>query len=136
MVICNYLQPENDLASINGFWLTQDRDAVVEIFQDNNEFFGRITWLEEPLDEKGFPKKDDNNPDAIKRDQLINGLIILNGFRTTNNKKWTGGTIYDPENGKTYSCTMKLQNDELKIRGFVGISLLGRTEIWTRTNKP
>ncbi|MBN1327649.1 MAG: DUF2147 domain-containing protein, partial [Candidatus Cloacimonetes bacterium] len=46
--------------------------------------------------------------------------------------KWKGGTIYDPESGKTYSCTMKLSGDQLEIRGFIGISLLGRTEVWSR----
>jgi uncharacterized protein (DUF2147 family) len=62
----------------------------------------------------------------------IPGPPLLWGFKYKGANKWEGGKIYDPNNGKTYSCKMTLEGNTLKVRGFVGISLLGRTTIWTR----
>lgn len=119
------------VADITGYWLSQNQEAVIEIYSRENLIYGRIAWLEEPLEENGEVKKDDNNPDPTRRQDLILGLEILQNFRAVGDK-WKGGTIYDPETGKTYSSTMKLRDDDLHLRGFIGISLLGRTEIWTR----
>ena len=63
---------------------------------------------------------------------MLVGSVILKNFEFTG-KSWEEGTIYDPTNGKTYSCTIKMKKaNELEIRGFIGISLLGRTTVWTR----
>ena len=60
-------------------------------------------------------------------------MRILEGFQAKSAEKWADGTIYDPNNGKTYSCTLELENEKtLKVRGFIGVSLFGRTERWTR----
>ena len=48
--------------------------------------------------------------------------------------KLTGGTVYDPKNGKTYKCKITYQGDKLDVRGFVGFSLLGRTAVWTKAD--
>jgi uncharacterized protein (DUF2147 family) len=62
------------------------------------------------------------------------GLIILRDFKHDDGE-WTGGRIYDPQNGKDYKCFMKLKdNKTLNVRGYIGISLLGRTEVWTRVS--
>jgi uncharacterized protein (DUF2147 family) len=58
-------------------------------------------------------------------------MEILSGF-TYEDGRWTGGEIYDPKSGKTYSCNMKLKANKLEIRGYVGLSLFGRTTTWTR----
>jgi len=60
------------------------------------------------------------------------GLEILKNFKYKGTNEWTGGRIYDPKNGKTYSCNMRLEGDTLKVRGYIGISVLGRTTVWTR----
>ena len=60
------------------------------------------------------------------------GLQILSGFRYAGDGTWEAGKIYDPKNGKTYSCKMRLDGENLKIRGFIGISLFGRTTVWSR----
>jgi len=122
----------SDTNPISGLWLSQNKDAIIEIFSRNDLFFGKIVWLEEPLNEMGNPKKDIENPDPALRNRQIWGLEILQNFEQKKNK-WKGGSIYDPESGKTYSCTMKLKGNYLYIRGFIGISLLGRTEVWSRT---
>jgi uncharacterized protein (DUF2147 family) len=113
--------------AIVGEWLTANKDGKVQIYKTANTFFGKISWG----NQKG--SKDTNNPDPKLRDQNLIGLVILKDFVFNGKDKWEGGTIYDPNNGKTYSCVVKLKDkNTLEVRGYLGISLLGRTEVWTR----
>ena len=95
-------------------------------------------WLKEPLypaDDgggmAGKPKVDRENPDPARRADPILGLRIVKGFAFADGE-WQGGTIYDPNNGKTYKCRMWFDGETLKVRGFIGFSLLGRSTRWTR----
>lgn len=119
-----------------GIWLTEEKNSQVEITKaPNGQYVGRIVWLNEPLDEDGRPKTDKENPTASQRSQRLLGLQILKGFTYDANKKeWSGGTIYDPDNGKTYSAFMKLDgNNTMVLRGYVmGMRMLGRNSTWTR----
>jgi uncharacterized protein (DUF2147 family) len=111
---------------ILGEWLPESKDGKILIYKQGEKFFGKVS------SGKDGAKKDIHNPDDKLKEQNIIGSVILKGFDFTG-KSWENGTIYDPRNGKTYSCTMKMKNaNELEIRGFVGISLLGRTTVWTR----
>jgi uncharacterized protein (DUF2147 family) len=117
--------------AIVGKWYNTEKDAIVEIYKDGQKYNGKITWLKEPT-ENGKPKVDKNNSDKTKRDRPIMGLKLLNGF-TYKSNSWEGGEIYDPKNGKTYNCIIKMPSkDILEVRGFVGISLMGRTVEWTK----
>ena len=118
--------------AIVGEWFTDGDESVVEIARVGDQYTGTIIWLKEPLDEDGNEEVDVNNPDESKRDQPIIGLEIVRDFKHAKKNRWSGGTIYDPNSGKTYSCKATLKGDELQIRGFIGVSLLGRTTIWTR----
>jgi uncharacterized protein (DUF2147 family) len=112
--------------AILGEWLAESKDGKVLIYKQGEKLFGKVS------SGKDGAKKDIHNPDAKLREQNIVGSVILKGFDFTG-KAWENGTIYDPNNGKTYSCTMKIKSaNELEIRGFIGISLLGRTTVWTR----
>lgn len=130
----------DDGDAIVGQWLTADGKARVEITKQNGLFDGRIVWLKEPnypADDKqgmaGQPKVDRENPDTALKTRPIIGLPLIQGFKYAGDNVWTDGHIYDPESGKLYSCKMTLMMDgSLKVRGYVGISLFGRTEIWTR----
>ncbi len=123
-----------------GQWLTADGKARVEIVKHGEVYDGSIVWLKEPVygpDEKkgtpGQPKTDLNNPDKALQDRPIIGLPLVQGFKYAGDNVWSDGTIYDPDSGKLYSCKMTLMMDgSLRVRGYVGISLFGRTEIWTR----
>ena len=120
---------------ITGFWLTEDGDSQVEVFQKaDGKFYGRVVWLEEPLNDDGKPKVDDQNPDKAMHDTPIIGLEILKGFTYNASKdEWAGGTIYDPKNGRTYTAYMRLEDNTLRMRGFVyGMRFLGRSSYWTR----
>lgn len=118
--------------AILGKWVNSTGEAHVDITKKGEKYFGKIVWLKEPKDEKGVTKTDVKNPDAALQSRPILGLEILNNFVYADGK-WTDGKIYDPKSGKTYSCNMTMKgNDVLNMRGYVGISLLGRSETWKR----
>jgi len=117
---------------ILGKWQNPSGEGRIEITKKGEKYYGTLYWLKQPNDENGQPKKDKKNPDETKRSRTIKGSQILEGFTAKENGLYDGGTIYDPKSGKTYSCKMTLKGDKLDIRGFVGLSLLGRTETWTR----
>jgi uncharacterized protein (DUF2147 family) len=126
--------------AIVGKWLNGKQTAHVEIYKADGKYFGKIVWLKEPVypadDKKGMAGKqkvDRENSDAAKRNQPILGLVILRDFVFVKDGLWENGMIYDPENGKDYKCKMTLESpDVLNVRGYIGISLLGRTDTWTR----
>lgn len=126
---------QNKADDIIGIWLTGGKEpAKIQVYKSGDKFYGKIIWLKTPTD-NGKPKLDTNNPDKAKRSNPVIGLIMLIGFKFDGDDEWKGGDIYDPESGKTYSCYMYLKNmNTLKVRGYVGISFLGRTETWARTN--
>ena len=80
----------------------------------------------------GKQKVDRENPDPQLRSRSLNGLVILWGFKYAGDGVWEDGRIYDPRDGKTYKCKMTLEGSTLKIRGFIGISLIGKTNVWTK----
>lgn len=120
-----------------GYWLTAEETSQVEIFRkaEDGKYYGRLVWLDEPLDEDGKPKVDDQNPDRSKQNQPLLGLELLKGFSYDASKnEWSGGTIYDPENGRTYTAFFRLDgNNTLRLKGYVmGMRFLGRETTWTR----
>ncbi|WP_130734032.1 DUF2147 domain-containing protein [Flavobacterium sp. J27] len=119
---------------IVGIWFNQEKAAKIEIYQQEKKFFGKIIWLKEP-NENGKPKTDNKNPDKAKHKDPIIGLVILKDLEFDGKSTWEGGEIYDARTGKTYSCYLTIQpNKTLKVRGYMGISLLGKTNIWTKAN--
>jgi uncharacterized protein (DUF2147 family) len=118
--------------AIVGDWYTEDSKALVQIYRSGETYSGKIVWLKEPFYEDGSEKRDKNNPDEARHQDKIIGLNLVKGFVYKGKHKWADGTIYDPDNGKTYSCKMTLNGDELKVRGFIGISLIGRNQVWHR----
>lgn len=118
--------------AILGQWINASGEAHIEISKKGDKYFGKIVWLKAPKDEKGNPKLDINNPAENLRSRPILGLELLKDF-VFDDKKWTDGKIYDPKSGKTYSCNLSLKgNDQLNVRGYIGISLIGRSETWKR----
>ena len=120
-------------SDIEGTWVPSSAKANIRIYKTGDHYYGAIIWLKEPTDSiTGKPKVDKKNPDLAKRNTPIMGYLLLKNF-VYDDGIWKGGTIYDPEEGKTYSCkiTMKGANT-LEVRGYVGISLIGRTDVWKR----
>lgn len=122
---------------ILGVWLNEDKDAHVEIYKENDLYYGKIIWLKFPIDdETGKPKLDKHNPDPELQKRPSLGIKLLTDFEWDGDNEWDEGDIYDPKSGKTYSCYIVMKEyDLLKIRGYIGVSLIGRTTYWTRVKE-
>lgn len=135
-----------DGAAILGLWATEpdavDGNGHVEVYEKDGRYHGRLVWLEKPEynadDEQGMggqTKVDRENPDPALKTRPLLGLVVMEGFVFDGDDLWHQGTIYDPDNGKTYKCKVRLgDHGELRVRGFIGVSLLGRTTSWTRVS--
>lgn len=121
-----------------GVWEPSNGKARVKIDKIGSKYFGRIVWLKEPNDpDTGEPKTDKNNPDPTLRDAPLRGYRMLKDFVYDGDDEWSGGTIYDPENGNTYDCVITMTDENtLDIRGYIGISAFGRTDVWKRLQIP
>ncbi len=113
---------------ILGNWLTEPRDGIIEIsIAGDGSYQGRIVGGNSPQ------RQDQHNPDPARRSQLLLGRTIFHGMKYDGEGKWSGGTIYDPDSGRTYRCRLeRLDAERLQVRGFVGFALLGRSQVWTR----
>lgn len=121
-----------------GWWLTEDGKAAVDITTCQDGLCGRIAWLQEPVLD-GASKVDANNPSRNLRQRELAGLLVLNGFDATPDKKgrFTGGEIYDPRNGKTYyRCTLTIDDKgRVKLSGYGDIVRRGRTTVRARSSR-
>ncbi len=117
-----------------GVWEPSNGKARVKIEKIGNKYYGKIVWLKEPNDPAtNQPKVDSKNPDASMRTVPLKGYRMLKDFTYSSNSQWENGTIYDPENGSTYKCIIKMTDaNTLDIRGYIGIEALGRTDVWKR----
>ncbi len=128
LVVCSFLNAQ----TIIGEWETFDDESgeklsIVEIYKTGDQYFGKIKHLfEDPLD--SICEKCEGD----KKDQPIIGLIIIENLKVDDDE-YNGGTILDPDNGKTYKCYIELEDqNKLKLRGYIGFSLIGRTQYWQR----
>ncbi len=121
--------------ALTGTWLTKSKNpARVQVYKQGDKYFGKIIWLQDPQKD-GKEATDEKNPDIAARSRKVIGMVILKDAKFNGDDAWKDGTIYDPESGKTYSCNISLDGkNTLKLRGYIGVSLLGRTEKWTRMN--
>jgi uncharacterized protein (DUF2147 family) len=122
---------------ITGVWFNGEKSSKIEISQaKDGSFIGKIVWLKEPNDTAGKPKTDAKNPDEKLTKRPLIELQVLSGLTYNGKGKYSGGKIYDPKSGKTYSAKAEMPNNNtLALRGFIGIALAGRTDTWTRTTK-
>jgi len=127
------LPARSTAASPIGLWYAEGGAAQVAIEACGNELCGRVVWLRSPLDEDGCDLRDRLNPDPALRRRRIMGLEVLRGLRSRADGVWASGSVYDPATGNTYTCRLTLAGDDrLRLRGYVGVPLLGRTTTWTR----
>lgn len=117
--------------AIERTWYNHEKTGKVKIFKaTDGKYYGKLVWLK-VAEENGKPRVDKNNPDAAHRNDPLMGMQLLKGFTKDDDRHFSGGTIYDPKNGKTYSCKITRNGNSLDVRGYVGISLIGRTTTWT-----
>jgi uncharacterized protein (DUF2147 family) len=109
---------------IIGIYWSPKKDAKIEMYKKGDHYFGRTIWASNP-------RKDKENPDSKLRTRDLLGLDLLTNF-SYDDGAYTDGHVYDPESGKTYSCNISFSGSNLKVRGYIGISLFGRTETFER----
>ncbi|SEG60006.1 Uncharacterized conserved protein, DUF2147 family [Halpernia humi] len=121
-------------AQIEGKWKTIDDEtgqakSIVEIFKKTDgKYYGKIVQL--------LIKPENNNCVNCKDDRKnkpVLGLEIIRGLSKDGND-FDGGTITDPKNGKTYKCTISRDGEKLNVRGYIGFSVFGRSQTWTKVN--
>jgi uncharacterized protein (DUF2147 family) len=113
--------------TMTGTWITPDH-SIVTVYP-----CGEQTLCAKLIQVADRTEKDDKNPDESLRKRPLCGMQIGTGFVITDPNHAKDGMIYDPDSGKTYSATMVSDDSGLKLRGYIGVSLFGRTEVWHRT---
>ena len=126
-------------SDILGSWKSEENDSLLEFFTCGEKICGKIVWLKNPnyMNKKDGPvgktKVDRKNPNPALRTRPILGLQVMKGLTARGNKRWEKGTCYDPETGKSYKCKMtQVSPDRLELRGYIGVSLIGRNFALTR----
>lgn len=115
-----------------GTWYNEEKDSKLQFFKNGEKLFCKVIWVDPKAN---LPKTDINNPNDKLKTQPVIGMVFLKNFVYKGENVWEDGTVYDPKNGKTYSgkVTIVSQN-KIDLRGFIGISLIGRTSHFTRAS--
>ncbi|MBN8692951.1 MAG: DUF2147 domain-containing protein [Bacteroidetes bacterium] len=120
---------QNKANDILGYYMSPSGKSILKIYENNGKYYGKPVWMKEP------EMLDSKNPDVSKRNQKVFGSNAIRDFVFDGKDTWAKGYIYDPNNGKTYDC--KITRDEkgnLNVRGYIGISLIGRTEYFVKVD--
>lgn len=125
--------------AIVGYWVTEGAGSVVQVIKRNNTYSAKIVALKNPIYRvgevsgmDGQARLDLENPEPTLRQRPLIGMEFLSDF-TFDGDQWSGGKIYDPQSGNTYRSNLTLnEQGQLQVRGYVGVSLLGRTSVWIR----
>ena len=119
--------------TVIGKWKSIDDEtgkalAIVEIYEENNKIYGRVIEILNPKNKN----RTCENCAGEDKDKPILGLTVIKGLKKDGDE-YNGGKILDPKHGKFYKCYINLESDDkLKVRGYIGISLFGRTQYWHR----
>lgn len=121
---------------LNGYWLTQNGRGIVRFApcaEEGNFVCGHMAWVAEPRNPDGALKRDVNNPDESLRERALCNLQLIGDLKPGGHNLWQDGWVYNPRNGKRYSVKIRVTSEaELVMRGFLGIELFGKNQIWTR----
>jgi uncharacterized protein (DUF2147 family) len=130
---CMFLQAQN---SFVGKWkaiddLTGNPLAVIDLFEKNDKIYGKVVEIVNPKNRNINCEKCEGED----RMQPVLGMVVIKGLVKDGNE-YNGGKILDPKTGKLYKCYVSLENDnKLKVRGYIGFSLFGRTQYWHRVKE-
>ena len=121
--------------SAEGRWLTAKQNGIVEIFRctDDDTLCGRLLWFRIKRDDPNQEGLDTANPKSELRNRPLCDLVFMTGFKPAAPGIWEDGRVYDTDDGNTYGGAMRLQPDgTLRLRGYIGIPLIGGSQVWTR----
>jgi uncharacterized protein (DUF2147 family) len=128
------IQPKTiEADAILGTWVVPDGGGHIQIYKSGTRYYGKVAWLKRINHPDGTPKLDKNNPDPKLRTRPILGIVILKDFEYDGDNEWDDGTIYEPQSGTNFSGTLTLEDpNTLTVRGYVGFSIFGQSQTWTR----
>lgn len=130
-------ESENPGDRLVGIWEPSNGRSRIKVDRIGNKYYGRVVWLIEANDADGNPRTDINNPNPDLRNVPLRGFRMLKDFVYQGDDTWSEGTLYDPNNGSTYSGTIKMRDDNtLDMRGYIGVEAIGRTDVWKRLKMP
>ncbi len=121
-------------ASPYGLWLTQKKGVIVDVYACGDALCGRTVWLKKMKFKDGRDRLDRKNPVEALRTRHWCGIEVISGVKPVSSSEWEGGDIYDPKTGKTFNFDMEQRGDQMKVRGYLGVKMLGKSETWTRTS--
>ncbi len=130
------IKAQTNSDNIIGIWQTEDNRAAIQMYKKGNLYYGKIVWEKEPYNKNGKLTLDINNPNPNLQSRPLHNLTIVKNLKFYKNSNQYKGTIYNVESGNTFKINAELINKTiLKIRGYIGISLIGRTTVWKRIRK-
>ncbi|MBY0511635.1 MAG: DUF2147 domain-containing protein [Rhodospirillaceae bacterium] len=120
--------------ALSGDWATRGFGSVVQFrpcASDAATVCGRIIWLWETNDGHGRPRVDRHNPDRALRSRSLVGIEIVRGLRESSPGVWSEGSLYNPDDGRTYTGKIRIKNGALELRG-CALSVFCQTQVWRR----
>ena len=125
--------PSDTADTILGVWWTEGKKAKVRIYKEAGRYAGEIIWLKASANSDHVIRDANNEIESLKERPLI-GIDLIEGF-TYKDSKWVEGKVYDPEKGKSYDCILKLDGDQLEVRGYMKMPMFGKSVYWKRVNE-
>lgn len=132
-----FLTPTLSTASagdVTGLWLTEKKGIIVDLYECGDGLCGRTVWLKKMFNKDGSPRLDVNNSDPALHDRHWCGIEVITNVRPDGPGHWDDGEVYDPKTGHTFDFEIKDKGEYLKVRGYLGLKLAGKSEVWTRTD--
>jgi uncharacterized protein (DUF2147 family) len=127
------LAPAAAAGGLTGVWVTDDGLGAVQFTACGEAICGNIVWMKDPLGKDGRPQPDVNNPAPALRGRPLCGAQVIKALALQPDGTWDKGTVYDPEEGKSYSVAVNLLPDgNLEVTGYLGLKVFGETMVWTR----
>lgn len=115
-----------------GLWLTEKEGVILRLYECGaGELCGRTVWLKKPNWKDGSPRLDAENPDPALRERPWCGIEVISGLKRESDDEWDGGKVYDPKTGDTFDFQLKRTDKGVRVRGYLGAPLLGKSEDWT-----
>ncbi|MFD2573735.1 DUF2147 domain-containing protein [Spirosoma soli] len=135
LILTSFAPKADNPGALVGKWLSSKKRNQVQIYEHNGKYHGRLIWMAEPIDPvTRKPKQDSKNPDEKLRSRQLLNLTMMTNFVYKGNNVWSDGEVYNPEDGKTYSCQLTLKDpNTLDVHGYIlGMPFLGKSKLWTR----
>jgi uncharacterized protein (DUF2147 family) len=128
------INAKSNEGEIVGKWETEKKDAKMEVFKSGNTYSAKLLWGEQIVEADGVTSiKDVNNPDKSLRDRNVVGIVYITKLKYDDGE-YVDGRVYSAQRGATYDCKVWIEDGNLHLRGYVGISLFGQTTVWKRIN--